>query len=204
MKEKFGDNVNLAHRLDRETSGVVVLTRNRAAARAMSALFSNNEVEKCYVAVVHGIITADGFDIDAPIGKAPDLVALSPARHMMTGVASELKADLPRLVPYRRVDFETGKAALTHFTVVQRGAAHTLLEVQPVSGRTNQIRVHLQHAGFPIIGDKIYGDGERDAAYDVPRQMLHCRLLRFTHPASGEPVTIEAPLPSDLRSLITP
>ena len=119
---------------------------------------------------------------------------------------SELKADLPRYVPYRRVDFEKGKAAKTCFRVERYGNGFTVLHVQPLSGRTNQIRVHLQHIGHPILGDKVYGDSERDRRYPVlTRQALHCGALEFEHPVPttpGQALTLEADLPGDLRGLV--
>jgi len=206
VKEDFGCKLNLAHRLDRETSGAVVLCKDRESNRRMAGMFARGEVEKRYLAAVYGTVPADGFEVDAPIGKMdqrdrfPDEYAFGKSHNLAT------------YLPKRRVDFENGKPAKTAFEVVERGPEFTALIAVPTTGRTNQIRVHLAHAGFPIVGDKIYalqGDlrdeilraGLTDRvrkALILDRHALHCASLRFTHPMTGTDITIEAPLPPDL------
>ncbi|MEE9269490.1 MAG: RluA family pseudouridine synthase [Candidatus Krumholzibacteria bacterium] len=208
LKSRYGDHINLAHRLDRETSGLVLLTKSRVAARRLGRMFSERRVRKSYLAVVHGRAARAEFEVDAPIGKAPHPVAIEPRRESMRDVESELKEDLPRYVPRRCVDFEKGKAAKTLFRVERHQDGFTVLHAEPLSGRTNQIRVHLEHAGYPIVGDKVYGDRERDRRFPgLTRQALHCRSLEFVHPMEGEgeggvPLKLEAGVPRDLEGLI--
>lgn len=210
LKEDFGPGLNLAHRLDRETSGVVVLCKDVETNRAMAELFRLGKVSKSYLAVVYGSVAGDVFEVDAPIGKIdqryqyPDEYAYGKAN------------DLATYLPKRRVDFENGKPAKTTFEVRRRNDATTVLGAVPVTGRTNQIRVHLAHAGYPIVGDKIYAlQGElRDeclrkgltdrvkAALVIDRHALHCESLRFQHPKTGREVLIEAPVPPDLAPFI--
>jgi RluA family pseudouridine synthase len=208
LKEDFGYKLNLAHRLDRETSGVVLLCKNRQSNRAVAEMFRLGKVDKSYLAVVYGRVTEDEFEVDAPIGRIdqryqyPDEYAWSKAN------------DLAAYLPKRRVDFENGKPARTIFEVKHRGGQYTVLRVIPVSGRTNQIRVHLSHAGYPIVGDKIYAL-EGDLAEEIRRKgltprvkealvlerhALHCESLRFGHPVTGVNTFIEAPPPPDIRS----
>jgi 23S rRNA-/tRNA-specific pseudouridylate synthase len=165
-------------------------------------------VRKSYLAVVHGRVARAEFEVDAPIGKAPDPAAIEPRRESMRNVESELKEDLPRHVPRRCVDFEEGKAAKTLFRVERQRDGFTVLHAEPLSGRTNQIRVHLEHAGYPIVGDKVYGDRERDRRFPgLKRQALHCRSLEFAHPMGadgqdGAPLRLQAGVPRDLGGLI--
>ncbi|MFQ5512300.1 MAG: RluA family pseudouridine synthase [Candidatus Krumholzibacteriia bacterium] len=201
LKNHYGDHVNLAHRLDRETSGVVLLTKTRAAARHVSPMFSDGRVRKYYLAVVHGHPERAEFEVDAPIGKSGRLVAIDPARESMRGAGSDLKADLPSHVRRRCVDFEMGKAAKTRFRLEGQRGGFAVLHAEPLSGRTNQIRVHLEHIGHPIVGDKVYGDRERDRRFPaLARQALHCRSLEFEYPM-GSPRG-ERPVPRDLAPFV--
>jgi 23S rRNA-/tRNA-specific pseudouridylate synthase len=176
IKNTRGEHINLAHRLDRETSGLVVMSKNVAAARELGRMFAKGEVEKTYLAAVHGLVADNEFVVDAPIGKADDLVPMTGARETMRGIDSDLNEDLPRFVPRRVVDFERGKPAVTSFRVLRRNDGDaiagcgglTLLEARPHSGRTNQIRVHLHHAGYPIVGDKVYGPKVDAVASSLP------------------------------------
>ncbi len=208
LRADFGENVNLVHRLDRETSGVVVLAKHRDANRLLARAFERGDVEKQYVAVVHGRVTEDEFTIDAPIGKID-------ARYQYPVEYEYGKAnDLATFLPKRRVD-PAGKPARTRAEVVARHGAFTTLRALPEQGRTNQIRVHLAHAGHPIVGDKIYSlAGEiRDeqlregmtervrAALVLPRHALHGESLAFAHPLEGARVVLRAPLPADMASI---
>ena len=206
VKEDFGCKLNLAHRLDRETSGVVGLCKDRESNRRMAGMFARGEVYKSYVAVVFGLVPGHGFEVDAPIGKM-DQRDRFPAEYAH-GKAHGLATYLPK----REVNMESGKPAKTRFEVVRRGPDFTVLNAIPETGRTNQIRVHLAHAGFPIVGDKIYAlqgdlrdeilrEGLTDRvrkALILDRHALHCASLVFAHPMTGEPITIEAPVPPDL------
>jgi 23S rRNA pseudouridine1911/1915/1917 synthase len=212
VKEDFGRKLNLAHRLDRETSGVVVLCKDRESNRRIAGMFARGEVDKSYLAVVYGEVPDDRFEVDAPIGKM-DQRDRYPQEYEW-GKAHNLATYLPK----RRVDVEGGKPAQTSFEVVRRLEGYTVLAAVPATGRTNQIRVHLAHAGYPIVGDKIYAlKGElyeellregltarvREALV-LDRHALHCSALRFDHPMTGEFVTVEAPLPPDVGGLIEP
>ena len=188
------------HRLDRETSGVLVLTRSHAATRALHRQFETGLVKKQYVAVVHGRLADDTRSITAPIGRA------------IASVVAARRAAVP-------ADAEDARAARTDLEVEQRLPAHTLLRVTPHSGRTHQIRVHLEHLGHPLVGDKLYGrsdaqyldwvthlkaDGDPRTRDGTPvlRQLLHAERLACLHPRSGEPITFTAPRPPDLLAFV--
>jgi 23S rRNA pseudouridine1911/1915/1917 synthase len=218
LKNIYGERLNLAHRLDRETSGLVLLTKDPQTARVLGKMFANGKVEKTYIAVVHGTIARGSFEVDAPIGKTMEEAT---GRFNADELDSDLKEDLPRYVPRRLVDPEGGKPAVTRFEVVERKGGFTVVRAHPLSGRTNQIRVHLEHIGHPIVGDKVYGprdpgsvtnraaavSADRDAAVSesllIERQALHCCELRFEHPASHETLQLTADLPADLVELIS-
>jgi len=210
LKEDRGAGLNLCHRLDRETSGVVVLAKNRQTNRVLADAFARGEVEKSYLAVAFGHAREDAFTVDAPIGKV-DVRAEYPEEYRHGKVN-----DLATYLPKRVVDFERGKPARTRFEVLRRGEAdsipYTSLRAIPEQGRTNQIRVHLAHAGHPLLGDKIYAlSGEtreellREGlttrvrrALVTPRHALHCQRLAFAHPRTGTPLEVLSPVPEDL------
>lgn len=158
----------IVHRLDRDTSGVVVMGLDAEAHRELSRQFEARRVEKRYTAVVAGPVAADGGDIDLPMRK--DMDAAGP-RHI--------------------VDHEHGRAALTHYRVLHRDTDRTRLQLRPVTGRSHQLRVHLSRIDHPILGDDIYAPPEIAAMTD--RLMLHAEALTLTHPATGEVMTFEAP-----------
>jgi RluA family pseudouridine synthase len=165
-----------AHRLDANTSGVVVCARTRHFAKLLQPQFTRGEVEKVYLARVHGHPAEDEFTIDAPISDEPTRLG-----------AREIEED--------------GQAAVTVFRVLKRNADGTsLLEARPLTGRTNQIRIHLWHADFPIVGDPVYlpegrrGDTQTLGVGD-PVMGLHAWRLSFRHPLSGERVSFEAKVP---------
>jgi 23S rRNA pseudouridine1911/1915/1917 synthase len=168
----------IVHRLDKDTSGVMVVARTEAAQRALSAAFAAREMQKVYLAVVHGRPDDDEGVIDEPIGRAPNhrtKMAVRPER---------------------------GRSAVTGWSVERTLPRHALLRCRPRTGRTHQLRVHLQHLGHPILGDPIYGrrDGPGEAL--APRLLLHAFSLGFRHPGSGEEVHFEAPLPQDFQTAL--
>jgi len=208
LRADFGENVNLVHRLDRETSGVVVLAKHREANRLLARMFERGEVAKRYLAIVHGRVPQDEMTIDAPIGKI-DARFQYPVEY-----AWGKENDLATYLPKRCVD-PSGKPARSRVEVIERRGDFTIVRVIPEQGRTNQIRVHLAHAGHPIVGDKIYSlsgdvrdeqlrDGLTDrvrAALVLARHALHCESLSFTHPLEGARVELHAPLPDDMSRL---
>jgi RluA family pseudouridine synthase len=167
------------NRLDRQTSGVVLLAKHRAAAGKLSALFRAGTVEKMYAAVVHNRPRAGVEVIDAPVGR-----------------------DTESGVSYRfRVDPVNGKPAVTRIIDVQPlGTDYAVVKLQPLTGRTHQLRLHCAHIGCPIVGDRLYGAGA--GASPINRHALHCLSLSFEHPFLGSRVDIEAPVPPDMRALV--
>ncbi len=205
LRGDFGEPLNLCHRLDRETSGVVVLARSRELNRAVATAFAEGRVAKRYLAVVCGRVARDAFTIDAPIGRV-DVREAYPEAYRR-GKARDLATYLPK-----RVVDPAGKPARTRIEVLARGDDTTVVRAIPEQGRTNQIRVHLWHAGHPIVGDKIYmlrgevrevllREGLTPSvreALRAPRQMLHCQRLTFEDPRTGTSRVFEAPMPPDM------
>ena len=177
----------LVHRLDRDTSGVLVVAKTLAAQTFLSAAIQARAVSREYRAVVNGVLVSGGT-IDKPMGRHPR------DRQRMAVLSSG------------------GRHAITHYRVLSRYRAHSLLAVMLDTGRTHQIRVHMASEGHPIVGDPVYGGRPRvprGAASELleclrgfRRQALHAFRLRFAHPASGEAMQFEAPLPEDMRALI--
>ena len=161
----------VVHRLDMATSGVVLMARGAEAQRALSLAFAARQTEKRYVAVVDGLLEHDSGDIDLP-----------------------LAADWPRR-PLQKVDLEHGKPSLTHYRVLQRDAAAntTRVELQPVTGRSHQLRVHLLALGHAIVGDALYAPPRVQERAN--RLLLHAQSLGFTHPSTGEAVRVECAVP---------
>ncbi|HET6463551.1 MAG TPA: RluA family pseudouridine synthase [Candidatus Krumholzibacteria bacterium] len=215
LRADYGAKINLAHRLDRETSGVVMLAKHRSANRLLAGMFERGEVEKQYLAIVYGRVSGGPGStalIDAPIAKV-DARYQYPVEYEY-GKANDRATFLPK-----RIVGEGGKPARTRFEVtgtnLYEGHELTTLRVIPEHGRTNQIRVHLAHIGHPIVGDKIYalsGDIHEEllregltprcrAELILDRHALHCESLRFVHPLTAQTLTIDAPVPDDLRAL---
>jgi len=178
----------IVHRLDKETSGLMVVARSLPAHTALVEMLSRHEVERQYEAVVMGLLVAGGT-VDAPIG-----------RHMGDRLRQAVR------------DEEDGKRAVTHYRLRERFRAHALLQCSLETGRTHQIRVHLAHIGHPLVGDPLYGGGLRlpkgaspdlvTALRGFRRQALHAERLAFTHPVSGEALSFAAPRPADLDELV--
>jgi 23S rRNA pseudouridine955/2504/2580 synthase len=173
--------LELVHRLDRETSGCLVVAKRRPALRALHALLREGGVTKTYLALVGGDL-ARSIEVRASLRK-----------NVLQSGERVVRAS------------EEGKAALTRFEPLARAGTVTLVRATPQTGRTHQIRVHAAEAGHPIAGDDKYGDPELNRtlrARGLRRLFLHAHALRFPHPEGGEPVEVVAPLPAELRAVL--
>jgi len=172
--------LELAHRLDRDTSGLLVVCKKRSALVEMHRMLREGEVEKIYTTIVKGTPASDAFDIDEPLHK------------YVTGAGE------------RRVSVrQGGMSAKTKVKVTRKGDGFSQLEVRLLTGRTHQIRVHLAHAGHPVLGDDKYGDFELNrelAAKGVKRLFLHAGRLAFSHPTTQERLRLQAPVPKDMAA----
>ncbi len=157
----------IVHRIDKDTSGLLMIAKNDQAHESLAKQLKDKTSLRKYVALVHGNISHEKGTINAPIGR-------SKVNRKMQAV------------------IENGKRAVTHFTVLERFDQFTLVELQLETGRTHQIRVHMQYIGFPLAGDPIYGPKR---TLKGNGQFLHAKLLGFTHPTTGESMVFEAPLP---------
>jgi 23S rRNA pseudouridine1911/1915/1917 synthase len=166
----------IVHRLDRDTSGLLIVAKNMRTQAAVVEQMKRHEVVKRYLALVEGTVALDSGTIDAPIGRNPR------HRQQMAITASG------------------SREARTHFRVLERFSHYTLLLLQLETGRTHQIRVHLKAIGHPVVGDSVYGSGRKHASMLAQRQFLHAYQLQFTHPVTGEAIELEAPLPADLQA----
>lgn len=162
----------IVHRLDKETSGVLLAAKTNIAHAKLTQAFSERKIKKQYIAICCG--TPPMATIDAPIARHPT------QRKLMA------------------VPESGGKPARTHLRVVASNATMSLLEIDLETGRTHQIRVHLKHAGFPLVGDEVYGK----KVGGIERPMLHAQRLEFVHPITAESLVIEAPFPEDLKLTI--
>ncbi|MGH8224580.1 MAG: RluA family pseudouridine synthase [Gammaproteobacteria bacterium] len=172
-------DLELVHRLDRDTSGCLVIARRRSALRALHAAFREGRVEKRYLALLIGRVEAP-FTNAAPLAR---YVKRGGERHV--AVAAD------------------GKSSFTRFNPLAPGDRASLVAAEPGTGRTHQIRVHAAHAGHPVAGDTRYGDKEANRTLKqdgLHRLALHASLIAFEHPQSGERLTFEAPLPADLAA----
>jgi 23S rRNA pseudouridine1911/1915/1917 synthase len=176
----------LVHRLDKDTSGLLVVARTPEVHTTLVAALAEREIERHYIALCSGVLTGGGT-VDEPIG-----------RHRSQRTKMAVRSD--------------GRPSVTHYRLMKRFRAHTLLHVQLESGRTHQIRVHLAHIGYPVVGDPVYGGRRRFPAAASPaliaeleaftRQALHAARLKLAHPITGKEVEWEAPLPADMAHLV--
>ena len=166
--------VHPVHRIDRDTSGLVLFARTGHAHHRLDVQLRAGEIRREYLALVDGVVADDRGTIDAPIARDPRNPSLRAVR-------------------------EGGEPAVTRYEVVERFAAATLVRLELQTGRTHQIRVHMRHVGHPVLGDRQYGRKGLDL---IRRQALHAARLAFVHPSSGEPLQLAAPLAPDLQSAV--
>ena len=174
------ERAGIVHRLDKDTSGVMVIARTHEALRSLSAQFKSRVVKKRYLALVLGVIKKGSGTIEAGLG-----------RHVKQR---------------KKISVHTHHAreAVTAYIVKERFKNVTLVEVEIKTGRTHQIRVHMAHIGHPVLGDRVYGGTKvmKHGAVDIPRQMLHAETLSLLHPDTGTPLSFTAPPPADMAVII--
>lgn len=166
----------IVHRIDKDTTGLLVVAKNNAAHMFLSEQLKNHDIKREYIAVTEGIIKENSGTINLPIG-----------RHSVDRKKMAVRSD-------------NSREAITHFNVVKRLQGHTLVVCNLETGRTHQIRVHLSHIGYPIVGDPVYGFRE---THGIMGQALHARKLTFTHPSTKELVSFEAEPPADFSKLVS-
>ncbi len=165
----------IVHRLDKDTSGVLIIAKNDVTHVNLSEQIKNHEVEKTYIALVRGIVKENEATINMPIGRSTK--------------------DRKKMAVSK-----SGKNAITHFKVLKRYEKYTLLEIKIETGRTHQIRVHLSHIGYPVVGDYTYSNGKND--FDVEGQMLHAKKIKFKHPKTEKEMELEASLPEYFQKIL--
>ena len=165
----------IIHRLDKDTSGVLIVAKNDIAHINISDQIKNRETKKIYIALVRGVIKENEATINMPIGRS--------------------KKDRKKMAVTK-----DGKEAITHFNVLKRYDKFTLVEIKIDTGRTHQIRVHMAEIGYPVVGDYIYSNGKNP--FGVEGQMLHAKQIEFVHPRTEEKMIIEAPVPTYFQDII--
>ena len=165
----------IVHRLDKDTSGILIVAKNDNAHINISEQIKNHETEKTYLALVRGIVKENEATINMPIGRS--------------------SKDRKKMAVTR-----DGKNAITHFKVLKRYEKYTLLEIKIETGRTHQIRVHLSHIGYPVVGDYTYSNGKND--FHVEGQMLHAKKIKFKHPETKKEMELTAKLPEYFQKIL--
>ncbi|MDO8686749.1 MAG: RluA family pseudouridine synthase [Candidatus Berkelbacteria bacterium] len=199
LKERYPDIIKLnwpdktrpgvVHRLDKDTSGLIIVAKNPEVLAKLQELFQSREVQKTYTALVYGKLDGDGI-IDAPITRGD-----AGLQKVLDTTYSFSKENIRPAI--------TGYRAIKHLRYHDNDI--TLVEAMPKTGRMHQIRVHLKHLGFPIIGDPLYNTKPSRAIskeLDIERQFLHSSKLEFTHPIAGDVIKLESPLPEELKDII--
>lgn len=165
----------IVHRLDKDTSGIIVVAKNDKAHINLSEQIKEHRVKKTYIALVRGIVKENEATINMPIGRS--------------------EKDRKKMAVTKK-----GKEAITHFRVLERYDKYTLLQVNIETGRTHQIRVHLSQIGYPIVGDEVYSNGKNE--WNIKGQCLHAKSLEFTHPITGKKMYLEARLPEYFENML--
>jgi len=163
----------VVHRLDKDTSGIMVFAKSDTAHKDLAEQFKNRKIKRIYIALVKGIVQLDNGIIDLPIGRR--------------------NVDRKKM----GIEFAGGKEASTQYNVLKRFRDFTMLELRLGTGRTHQIRVHTAHIGHPVLGDKLYGSGK-----GISRQALHAKLLGFTHPVTKKYLEFESEIPADMQEIV--
>lgn len=164
------------NRLDRDTSGLTVVAKHLVSGSIISTMVKERKFHREYLAIVRGHIDPPSGTIDAPLARKPGTII------------------------ERTVDWENGERAVTHYQCVKEANGHSLISLQLETGRTHQIRIHMKHLGYPLIGDYLYNP---DMEY-IHRQALHSHRIAFSHPITGEAMEFTAPLPEDMRRVLYP
>lgn len=165
----------IVHRLDKDTSGLIIVAKNDKAHIGLSEQLKNKEIKKTYIALVRGNIQENEATIQMPIGRSTK--------------------DRKKMAVTKK-----GKEAITHFKVLKRYGKYTLLEVKIETGRTHQIRVHMAEIGHPVVGDMVYSNGKNE--FGIEGQMLHAKQLEFKHPITQEEIKLTAPLPEYFEEIL--
>ena len=163
-----------SNRLDRDTSGLTVVAKHLVSGNILSTMVANREFHREYLAIVRGSVAPLSGTIDAPIGRTGNSII------------------------ERMIDWENGEVAITHYHVVKESNGHSLVGLKLETGRTHQIRVHMKHLGFPLVGDYLYNP---DMEF-IERQALHSHKIAFRHPITGEHMEFIAPLPKDMENVL--
>jgi 23S rRNA pseudouridine1911/1915/1917 synthase len=183
----YGDNLSdingvlrpgIVHRLDKDTSGVLLVAKTNTAHRKLTEMFKGHEIKKIYFAIVEGKVATDKGRIDAPVGRHPvdrKKMAVNPGK---------------------------GRNAVTHFHVIERFKNCTMLKIRLETGRTHQIRVHMAFIGHPVLGDNTYGKKQINRSLGIDKQMLHAGIIGFRHPVTAEYIEFESKLPEHFKSVL--
>ncbi len=176
LSDENGDfRPGIVHRLDKNTTGVMVIAKNNVAHASLAKQIQKHEFKKIYIALVRGVIKENEGIIELPIG-----------RH---------ETDRKKMAVVKG-----GRESYTRFKVLKRYNGYTLIEVELKTGRTHQIRVHMSHIGYPVVGDDVYSNGKNP--FGVTSQMLHSKKLGITHPTTNKWMEFEAPLPKEFEEVI--
>ncbi len=176
LSDESGDNrCGIVHRIDKDTSGILLIAKTNEAHRILSEGFKNKTIKRKYIALVHGVIDANKGKVDAPIGRS--------------------KIDRKKMC----ITEDNSKSAITNFIVLERFKTTTLLELSLETGRTHQIRVHMEYIGHPVVNDPVYGHRKIINDYG---QMLHAEYLGFYHPITNEYLEFNAPLPEKFNEIL--